>query len=438
LLTEGSPAKPLTAGEFAAALASVAHFETHPFLAVAVSGGPDSLALTILADRWARDKQGGICALTVDHGLRPESSAEIRLLQGWLSVRAIRHEVLAWSGDKPTSGIQEAAREARYRMLARWCRENGCLHLLTAHHREDQIETHLIRRRAHSGPDGLAGMSVIRELADCRLLRPLLNVSRDRLLASLHTECQPFITDPSNCDPVFERSRLRGGDGAAPAAADFRPLIEGIRALGYERAARERTGNVLLARAVTVHPAGFAVIDPAAVLAMSREMAERVLSAVTSTIGGGRYPPRRERVARFREVLVGGAWRGHTLGGCRFVNWRKHILVLRELAAAQEPARLMPGTSISWDRRFRIRLPRAASEPVTVGYLGLAGVAELHRSGRQRLLPRLLLTIMPAVWDEDGLAAVPHLAYRREGVALLPQFVFRPVNPLTQAGFAVV
>src|SRR5262249_40875505 len=149
---------------------------------------------------------------TVDHRLRPESGAEVRRLTDWLSARNIRHEVLVWSGEKPKTGIQEAARIARYRLLADWCRDHGCLHLLTAHHRDDQIETHLIRRRAQRGPDGLAGMSAIRELADCRILRPLLAFPKDRLVAFLNAQGQPFIGDPSNANAAFERSRLRRGD----------------------------------------------------------------------------------------------------------------------------------------------------------------------------------------------------------------------------------
>src|SRR5439155_22072542 len=139
LLTETSPPGPITSTEFANALASLASFESCPFLAVAASGGADSLALAILADRWARERGGSICAVTEDHRLRPESGAEIGLLRRWLSARAIRHEALVWSGNKPISRIQEVARVARYTLLAGWCREHGCLHLLTAHHREDQV-----------------------------------------------------------------------------------------------------------------------------------------------------------------------------------------------------------------------------------------------------------------------------------------------------------
>ena len=439
MLTARLLAEPLTLAEFAASLASLAPFETHPFLAVAVSGGPDSLSLVILADRWAREREGEICALTVDHRLRPESSTEIRLLYSWLSTRAIRHEILTWSADKPAGGIQEAARRARYALLAEWCQKHGCLHLLTAHHREDQAETHLIRCRASSGADGLAGISTIRELSDCRILRPLLGVAKARLVALLGAERQPFITDPSNRDPTFERSRLRT-TGAVPVGAGFVALLNDIRKLGHERAAHERKCDRLLAQTAVLHPAGFGVLDPRLALAPS-DIAERALQAIIAAIGGRPYPARRKRVARLRGMLAAADRRGHTLGGCHFVHWRNRILVLRELTGAAQAVRLPPGTSLLWDHRFSIALPATANGAVTIGYLGRLGVVELNRhrpEWRCCGLPRLVYPMLPAVWDHEGLAAIPHLWYRREGDAALPEFRFQPINPLTRAGFTVV
>jgi tRNA(Ile)-lysidine synthase len=380
-----------------------------------------------------------MCALTVDHRLRPESGAEARLLRSWLSARAIRHEILAWSADKPEQGIQEAAREARYALLAEWCRQHGCLHLLTAHQREDQAETHLIRYRAGSGAEGLAGMPAIRELSDCRILRPLLGVAKARLVALLNAERQPFIEDPSNRDPTFERSRLRT-TGAVPVGADLRALRKSIRKLGDERATRERQCDRLLAETLVLHPAGFGVLDPRLALAPS-DIAERALQAIVAAIGGKPYPTRGERIARLRGMLAAGDRRGHTLGGCHFVRWRNQILVLRELAGAVGAVRLIPGTSLLWDRRFSIDFPATASGAVTAGYLGRSAVIQLNRllpERRRRDMPRLVYPILPAVWDEEGIAAVPHLGYRRDREAVLPEFSFQPVNPLTRAGFTVV
>lgn len=439
MLSLAAVATPLDAAEFGAALDRLARFETRPFLAVAVSGGPDSLALAILADRWARQRGGAICALSVDHRLRPESGAELARLRGWLAARAIRHEILSWDGEKPLTGIQEAARAARYRLLGEWCREHGCLHLLTAHHREDQAETHLIRRRAQSGADGLAGMPAIRELDDCRVLRPLLGIAKSRLAATLAAAGQPYITDPSNRDPAFERARLRGEDGALAESA-VAAILDAVATLGRARAARQIAAAAFLAHAARLHPAGFGVLDRALLLAAAGTVAERALATLAAAVGGARYPARRRAVARLHQTLAGLARGGFTLGGCRFVPWRGQILVLRELAAAAEPVRLVPGASLAWDRRFRVETSAAAG-PLTLGYLGRAGAAELNRRApllARAGLPPLLRPILPALRDEAGLVAVPHLGYTRDGAALLPKLVFRPVNCMSHAGFTVV
>jgi tRNA(Ile)-lysidine synthase len=440
VLSSAISAPPLSVAELGAALGRLARFETAPSVAVAVSGGPDSLALVILADRWARQLRGEIVALSVDHRLRPESGAELRRLGGWLRARGIGHQIVVWEGPKPASGIQEAGRSARYRLLAQWCRAHGCLHLLTAHHREDQAETHLIRDAAQSGADGLAGMSAIRELDGCRILRPLLGVSKSRLLATLEAERQPFIADPSNIDPAFARARLRRADSRAISTAELDALLDSVSRRGRARAISESAVDVLLARAVALHPAGFAALDPSRLLATAPDIAERALSALVVALGGRLYPPRRRQVGHLLRVLAGDAGGGRILGGWRFVAWRGRILVLRELAAAAAAIRIAPGTKRFWDRRFAVASPGAAA-PFTLDHLGHQGAATLTTlllEQTDRGLPRLVRPILPALWDDDGLAAVPHLGYRKKGVVVLPKLLFRPVKSLSGAGFAVV
>jgi tRNA(Ile)-lysidine synthase len=434
------PAAPLTLGELSAALAAIGGFETKPLIAVAVSGGPDSLALTILADRWAREHDGQLIALTVDHRLRTESAEEAQIVGGWLAARAIAHHVLVWTDPKPATGIQEAARAARYQLLAGRCREQGCLHLLTAHHREDQAETYLIRRRAGSGVDGLAGMSAAREMAGVRLVRPLLAVPKARLVARLAAERQPFLSDPSNRNLAFERARLRLDDGAGADPQTGRLTAE-LRDFGQQRIERESTLHRLLASAVSLYPAGFAVLDPAVIGRVETELVERLLGRVAACIGGAPYPLRRERVARLRAGLLERPERACTLGGCRFVPWRGKLLVLRELAGAAPPVRLEPGAELVWDRRFYVAAPDAAMPGLLLGYLGQSGAIGHDRPFVERKgddLPRLVHPVLAALWDEAGLVAVPHLGYSRSGAAALPLFSFRPANPLSHAGFTVV
>ena len=133
-------AAPIDARDFAALMAACGLQAADGPVAVAVSGGADSMALTVLAAGW-----GQAVALTVDHGLRPGSADEACQVAGWLQARGIDHHTLTWRGDKPASGVQAAARQARYGALEGWCRDHGVGTLLLAHHREDQAETFLLR-----------------------------------------------------------------------------------------------------------------------------------------------------------------------------------------------------------------------------------------------------------------------------------------------------
>ena len=231
---------PLEAPEFAALIGAFAPFEPAPRLAIAVSGGADSLALTLLAQAWAAVQGGAVTALTVDHGLRPEATAEASQVGTWLSARGIEHRILAWRGPLPSHGIQAAARKARFRLLEEWCADAGVLHLLLAHHQDDQAETLLLRLMRGSGSDGLAGMSADVERAQCRVLRPLLPVPRARLVATLHRLGQSWIEDPSNRDHRYARARLRQGlTPLAEAGLTSQRLAAAAARLGRVRAELE-------------------------------------------------------------------------------------------------------------------------------------------------------------------------------------------------------
>jgi tRNA(Ile)-lysidine synthase len=299
-------------------MAVLGPFETAPRLAVAVSGGPDSLALALLAADWAGARGGEVLALSVDHGLRPESAAEACQVGEWLSARGIAHSILRWTGPKPATGIQAAARAARYALLEDRCRREGILHLLLGHQREDQAETIALRKERKSGPDGLAGMAALAERPGVRLLRPLIEVPKVRLRATLEALGQPWIEDPSNRDRRFARVRLRergSPDDDGRAAARSRRLLEGETAR-------------LLAAACSFREEGCILVDGPLLAAAPPDLGRRALVRILLAVGGGDYPPRGDRLDRLWARLVAGRGSvGATLGGCRLRPWRGRLRV---------------------------------------------------------------------------------------------------------------
>jgi tRNA(Ile)-lysidine synthase len=188
-----------------------ADWKAAPALVLAVSGGPDSIALMWLAARWRRSLTQGprLIAITVDHGLRPEAAREARNVKRLARSLDLPHRTLRWTGTKPKTGLPAAAREARYRLLAKAARASGATHILTAHTRDDQAETLLMRMLRGSGIAGLAAMARESEREGVWLARPLLDIPKSRLVATLDKAKIAFADDPTNRDMSFTRPRLR-------------------------------------------------------------------------------------------------------------------------------------------------------------------------------------------------------------------------------------
>jgi tRNA(Ile)-lysidine synthase len=227
-------ARPIAAAEAAEWFADLADCKS---LVLAVSGGPDSTALCLLAARWRESLDSGpvLLAVTIDHGLRPEARREAGAVKQSATALGLRHRTLRWTGTKPETGIQEAARTARYRLLAKAARDAGARHILTAHTIDDQAETVLFRLACGSGLSGLAAMAPVAPLpgsgkSELRLVRPFLDVPKARLIATLEAANIPYAVDPSNRDPRFARVRLRA---AMPGLAG-----EGLTAARLARLAR--------------------------------------------------------------------------------------------------------------------------------------------------------------------------------------------------------
>lgn len=413
-------------------MAPLGPFERPPSIAVAVSGGSDSLGLGLLLAEWVRDRGGQLIVLSVDHGLRAEAAAECaRVAEVFTAIPCCSAHVLRWSGEKPERGLQATARAVRYALLADWCRAHGVLHLAVGHTADDQAETVAMRQAHGSGSLGLAGMAASRPEAGVRLLRPLLPVSRSAIRDWLRSRGQGWIEDPSNALTKFERVRIRQSLGASEAEQ----LLQVAQQAGSARDRSERAAAALLANAAQVHDSGYTAIGLEPFLATEREVQATALRQIMLPVSGADYASDLESIMAAVASGGHGAW---TLGGCQLQVLQDRLCVFREAAAISAPVQVAPGWSGRWDSRFDLRvaggLPPAADW--AIGALGEAGLRQVvDRFGirlKRHAVPRPARLALPALWQGEHLLCQPHLKVG-EGLAAWPA----PRHTVTTCGFTV-
>jgi tRNA(Ile)-lysidine synthase len=282
-------------------------------LAVAVSGGADSMALTWLASRWAQANAMPFYAITVDHKLRPDSTAEAHHVHAWLQGQGIHHTVLTWDHTGVCNRLQEKARQARYALLADFCSKHKIDCLLTAHHLHDQWETFMMRLAKGSGLRGLCAMRPCVKTSFGVHVRPLLSVAPHRLRETLAVYHIPFVEDPSNQKRDFARVRLRqlmpilAAEGLTPEALTHtvKDLQEVDSWIVQEvRGAKHHywDGSTLKSHAL------FAQVPPLVV--------KRLLQEILHEVGGMPYPISRGSLQRLIARMHEPASRTYTAGRC--------------------------------------------------------------------------------------------------------------------------
>lgn len=409
-------------------------------LVVAVSGGADSLALLHLLVRWRQlwhatghAPAPELIAATVDHGLREGSRSEALGVAWAASGLGVPHRLLTWTGPKPKSAIQSTARSERYRLLGRVAAEREGSAVVTAHTRDDQAETLLMRLARGSGIDGLAGMQQVERLpvadvasdkpetADAGatpLCRPLLSVPKARLVATLALSGATWVEDPSNANPAFERTRLRGAAAAlASIGLTSGPIALTARRLARARQALDWSCDQLWHELVDCNGGAFGNLPESSWRAQPEELRIRLLVRLLSAFGGHADPvplAKAERLAG--RLLAPPKPRASTIAGCRVECRDGQLLVWREAGRRDIPElQIPPGETAVWDHRFRVSVPAGSSSKAwRVTSLGKArrrGMLASLALPRSKL-PNRIADTLPVVWLNGIPVFIPHLQWR--------------------------
>ena len=407
----------IAASEADYAFSALAGFDQ---LYLAVSGGPDSLALLYLVAEWCA--RVGVSApalnvVTVDHGLREESAAEAAMVTQHCAAFGLPHTTLRWGGAKPLSGIPNAARNARYALLeehARATSGHSRAAVVTAHHQDDQAETFFMRLARGGGVEALAAMPVDRSLIEgspVRLIRPLLEFSKARLIATLSARGVAWIDDPTNTNHKFERARVRRAleaSGLEPAAlvTTVRRMQEARDGLSY---ANQQFRSTL---AISYNGGVFGSLERPAFDAGPQILRRTILTEIISKFGGATPKPEMSEIEALVARIQAEKEITATLGGAQISAGELFVRIWREVGRIVEPElKLTSRQRQIWDDRFWVGCTLDAGPTVSVRALGQTGYETISAYVPANLcLPAKAAYGLPAFWADATLFAVPQLA----------------------------
>lgn len=418
-----------TVDEYEAASLFSRHLTGLNNLVLAVSGGSDSIALMRLIARWngglEPDARLGVHVVTVDHKLRPESAAEADFVLREAGSAGLPAEKLSWNGPHPETGLAAAAREARYSLMSVVCRRHDAV-LVTAHTLDDQAETLVMALARGAGVDGLSAMQVVSDFKGLTIVRPLLEMSRSRLRATLSQAGASWVEDPTNADTRYERVRVRKALEALEEEGVSRiDLARSSRRLARARKALQQMASELTRDAVVHEAAGFARILRDPFLLAPDEVQLRTLLAAVKIYGGGV-----ERSLAGAEDLLDwmqtGTGKARTFAGCRIARRSAEFIVGRECSRISEtPRQLRPGQcAADWDRRYRISTGQDAG---TVELTVLRDVAADRLPKRPAAVPDFVWQGLPAAIDSKNTVHLP-LANRDQSSKSQQNVVFRLIG----------
>ena len=392
----------------------IGQFESNPKLAIGVSGGSDSMALAILADLWCKHNCGSVTALIVDHGLQSQSYSTCITVQERLNQLNIKSHILHANLPRPSSNIQHWARNYRYNLLDEWCKKNNILHILIAHHQQDQIETFFMRMMRGSREIGLSGISKINYLNYCRLLRPLLFTSKTIIKDFLLTYQNKYVIDPSNTNSSYTRTKMRALVDYINDIANIKNknIINVIGILQQNKNIITKHIDYLLATNLEINYYGYATFFIYNLNQYDKSVIVYSFVRVLSLVSGKTIEYK--KVAKYLDDIINNQ-NIKNIGGCIIYPWNNKIFFIREERNNQLIS-LQSGQTVIWDNRFRIvyNLSNTSNKNFSIKIISNNYLAykkdNLQITGNKKI-DIFVYKTLPALYDGNKILSVPHFQY---------------------------
>ena len=388
-------------------------------IAIAVSGGVDSMVLMNLAKESDFLNDKNVFILVVDHDLRAESKQEAKFVKNEAKKIGFPTRILKWKGSKPNKRIQEEARNKRYSLLINFCRENNINNLYLAHHLDDQIETFLFRMFRGSGLQGLTSFSSSYERNGLTLIRPLIDTPKSELISYARRKKINWVEDPSNENQKYDRVKLRK---VLPLiykeGFDKKVFLKSVKKLRLANQALDQITKEFVLQYVIINKNISVFIKKELFLTAPEDVQLRVLQNTIRIFSGERYYS-----PNYLKILNLMNWARNdndisakTLGGTIFRKRKGGLILYKEVKKLNDikPIKLSKSKYKAWDNRFLIKINKSVKGEIS--YLGNEGVKILKSKkilGKKGFngIPLTALYSIPAMWDGKRLISAPFFDY---------------------------
>lgn len=404
-------------------------------IAIAVSGGSDSVALLYLANIWAKKNNIELFVLSVDHNLRDQSKQEIEYIQNTANDLGLKFYSLSFDHQNNFSNLQERARKGRYDLMTLLCQKLDILVLLTAHHEDDYIENFCLRLERKSGVFGLSSSSVNWH-NNTQIIRPLFNIPKSELVDYLVTNNIKWFEDQSNLSTKYRRNAVRQKLSKQEVYIKDDIITEQIKVNELVENKFKPELISAIAESIKISEYGFAFLDLIKFSGFSQEVRVQLINFLLIIISGQQRSARFYSVEPILKLIRQNLDFKNTLHGCVIKRMQNKLLIYREFGKKLPESKLLLDKQLVWDNRFRITKNHDIKNCV-VTYLSLEDYKIIKEKLDLEVLKNLscgnhnaILFTLPIVKILEKVVAIPHISYydndiKSFNVSFAPDFTSR-------------